>query len=204
MSVTVSAEGVADLELYFERFPTAAKRAMSVAINETARDVALPEARREITAQVNFPFGYLDDGDRLSISQFAYPERLEAKLTARDRPTSLNRFVTGDLPAEATYRAGVTVAVKPGSVRKLPGAFAVPLKNGNIGLAIRLRPGETLTGVHDFTPIQLFPNVFLLYGPSVNQVFQTVAEDIELPVTNALETEFLRQLNLRISGQVDD
>ena len=35
--------------------------------------------------------------------------------------------------------------------------------------------------------------VALLYGPSVEQVFATVAHEIKEPLANYLETEFLRQ-----------
>lgn len=209
MTGSVSANNVDGLELFFGRFPLIASKAMSIAINEAARDVALPAARRDITAQVRFPFGYLDDGDRLSISQFATPTRLEARVTGRDRATSLNRFVTGDLPAEGLFRKGVTVSVKPGTTEKIPGAFRIGLNagktmGGNSGLAIRLLPGQTVRNIRQYQPIQIFPNVFLLYAVSVQQAFESVSIDIEPEVTAYLEVEFVRQFNLRVNGQILD
>lgn len=199
----IDASGVRDLELYFDRFPDVAREAMSIAINETARGPALQAARRDITEQVAFPEGYLDDGRRLTVTQFATPTRLEAKVTGRDRPTSLARFTPPGTPVAKPGRnppgSGITVTVKPGQPQHFVSGFLTGLRNGNIGFAIRLRPGETVRGVKRFQPIQLFPGVFLLYGPSVNQVFQSVADDIAPEVTSAMEAEFQRQFT-RLSG----
>lgn len=202
MSVSVDASGIRDLELYFDRFPTVAREAMSIAINETARGPALQAARRNITEQVAFPEGYLDD-NRLKVTQFATPTRLEAKISGRDRPTSLARFTPrgttlaqkGRQPANP----GVNVTVNPGRTSRFASGFLIGLRNGNVGFAIRLRPGESVRGVARFQPIQIFKDVYLLYGPSVDQVFQSVADEIAPEVTSALEAEFMRQF-VRLSG----
>jgi len=203
MTVSIDASGVKDLELYFERFPRIAAEAMSIAINDTARTVGLRAARRDITAEVNFPDGYLERPDRLSVTQFATPTRLEARITARDRPTSLARFVPFGTPVAKKGRnpphGGTSVQVKPGQTRHFASGFLIGLRNGNIGFAIRLGPGQTVRNVHSFQPIEIFKDVFLLYGPSVNQVFESVADAIAPEVTSELETEFLRQF-ARLSG----
>lgn len=198
MSVTIDASGIENLDLFFDRFPQVASRAMSIAINETARGAALDLARKDITEQVAFPDGYLDDPDHLGVSQFATPTRLEAKITARQRPTSLLRFALDAPPPGA--RGGkdtppIQVMVKPGQTKAIPRSFVLNLNSGNLGLAIRLRAGEMLHNRRDMTAIQIFPNVYLLYGPSVDQVFQTVALDIIPEVTADLETEFTRQFD---------
>lgn len=197
MSVFVDASGIEDLELYFDRFPQVTRRAMSRALNDTARDVAMKAARRDITAQVAFPEGYLDLPGRLEISRFASEDNLEVVITARDRPTSLARFAPSGTPVVKKGRnppgAGITVTVKPGQPQHFASGFLVGLKNGNIGFAIRLGPGQRVRNVHTFQPIQIFKDVFLLYGPSVNQVFENVSADIAPEVTSALEAEFMRQ-----------
>lgn len=203
MTISIDASGIQDLDQYFERFPRVAMEAMSIAINDTARGVAMQAARRDITEQVAFPFGYLDDPSRLSVSQFATPTRLEAKITARDRPTSLARFVPAGTPLAGKGRQpsnpGITVTVKPGHPQRFMSGFLVSLNNGNIGFAIRLGPGQQVRSVHTFQTIQLWEGVFLLYGPSVNQVFQDVANQIAPEVTSELESEFMRQFT-RLSG----
>lgn len=209
MSVSIDASGIQDLDLYFARFPEVTSEAMSIAINDTARGFALTAARRDITKEVAFPEGYLERPDRLSVTQFATPTRLEAKITARDVPTSLARFAPFGTPVVKKGRnppsGGITVTVKPGQSRHFSSGFLVSLKNGNVGFAIRLRPGEKVREVKEFQPIVLFrdksglPVVYLLYGPSVDQVFQAVSEDISAEVTSELESEFMRQF-VRLSG----
>jgi hypothetical protein len=98
-------------------------------------------------------------------------------------------------------RKPIRVQIKRGSRVKLPRAFLINLRGGNIGLAIRLRPGETLQHTIGAKLIRTGPlaGVALLYGPSVEQVFRTVAEDISPELMSRLQTEFLRQFS-RLSG----
>lgn len=173
------------------------------AINKVARDQRVDAARR-ITDQVNFPKSYVSpSGGRLVVSQQAQRTSLEARITARGRPTSLARFTRGS-PARGT---GVTVEVKPGQSSYMRRAFLIRLPQGstltdsraNLGLAIRLRPGERLQ--NKVQQVKLDKGLYLLYGPSVQQVFldnagKGVADDIADPTADYLEAEFARLLNL--------
>jgi len=207
MTVTVDASGVANLEQYFESFPRVAAESMSIALNETARGPALALARRNMTQQVAFPEGYLERPDRLFVSQFANTNKLEARISGRDRPTSLARFAA---PGSPVYTSGqvrkpgnVTVHVKPGSSQNFKSAFLWQFPGGGIGFAIKLRPGETVKGVDRYSPYEVpqkdggHSGIFLLYAPSVDQVFQDVADQIAPEVTSALEDEFHRQFAFR-------
>lgn len=194
MSVVIDIEGVANLSEYFAAVPGIAAQALSLSLNDTARGTALKAARRDITAQVNFPEGYLT-AERLGVTEFATPTKLRAVITGRDRPTSLARFAK-----VTTGVKGAVVTVHPGRTRTIPRGFLVGLNRGvvaggNVGFAIRLGKGETVRNIREFNPIEIFPDVFLLYGPSVNQVFGTVADDIKPEVASALRTEFLRQFD---------
>ena len=63
----------------------------------------------------------------------------------------------------------------------------------NLGVAIRLKPGEV---VHNKKVMQrISGNLYLLFGPSISQVFSTVREDISPETLDFAETEFLRQLD---------
>ena len=201
MSVEIDASGIRDLEAYFERFPAVARTAMKNAINDTARGAAIKLAKRNMTKEVAFPEGYLD-GDRLRVTRFATDTSLEARVTGRDRPTSLARFTRPGTPisrGRGQHGQGAYVTVNPGRTSFFPTGFLIGLRNGNIGFAIRLSPGQRVKGVDRFQPIVLFrdkagePIVYLLYGPSVDQVFQNVADDIAPEVTSELEAEFSRQ-----------
>jgi len=80
-------------------------------------------------------------------------------------------------------------------------AFLINLRSGNVGLGIRLRPGETMENTVGAKLITTGPlaGVALLYGPSVDQVFRTVAVDISPDLLVYLQAEFLRQIQ-RLSG----
>lgn len=190
---TVNLEGVQDL---IARAGDAAGELAAQAINDGI-DYARKLGVEGILDQVNFPTSYLDLPERFAISQRASPTRAEARLTARQRPTSLGTFVTGSGPRGR----GVTVKVqRKGAAKRMGRAFltgalrAGTASGGNRGVAVRTR-GEKPQGAHK--PVKLFQDdhgtVWLLYGPSVNQVFTDVAEDI-LPKVNQFIAERYRQL----------
>ena len=99
-------------------------------------------------------------------------------------------------------RGGLTVEVKPGEARFLKGAFLVRLRAGaaktdtkfNLGVAIRLKSGQRPRNSR--AAVELARNVWLLYGPSVNQVFQTVRADVAPETRDFLINEFMRLLDV--------
>ena len=174
------------------------RKAASMAINGALRR-ARTKSDREIRNQVNFPGNYLNPSTgRLVVSETSRPERLEGMVTARQRPTSLARFVKG------TPRRGqpVRLEVTPGRSTTIPNAFLIPLRAGaadietkaNLGLAIRLGPGERLSNKRRFKRIA--SGLYLLYGPSVDQVFRSVGAEQSEPTADFLESEFLRLLDI--------
>lgn len=188
MTVAVIASALDDLKSYFEALPDIATEAAFLAVNDTARDT-IPTARRAMTSQVNFPKGYLST-ERLGIQRKATRNSLEAVIAGRDRPTSLARFAPGATP-ENSKRRPLFVEVKTGQRVKLKRAFLVRLRNNNIGLAVRLPPGQTLQNSEK--AVRLDNNVYLLYGPSVDQVFRGVAEDLTPDISAMVSRNFLRQ-----------
>ena len=174
------------------------------AINKAARD-ARAEASRVIRDQVNLPARYVSPaGKRLYVSKQAQRGDLEARITARGRATSLAQFISGG--AKKGQR-GVYVEVAPGKARFMKRAFVIPLRKGNevtdtkynLGLAIRLRPGESLKNKAFARRVE--SGLYLLYGPSVSQIFRAndgtgVASDMAPEVANKLSDEFLRLLDI--------
>ena len=200
MSVTVVADLFPALEDYFGKLDDVVTEAARFSINDTARGPAMQLARAEMYDQINFPKGYIDN-NRLFVSKFAKNNDLEAIVTGRDRPTSLARFVTG---GARPGTKSVEVMVNKGNSKIIKRGFLIKLRSGktmdgttfNVGLAIRLAPGERLQ--NKSLPASVFasslgPNVVLLYGPSVDQVFKSVASDIQPDVADAAVTEFFRQ-----------
>lgn len=181
----------------FKELPNEIQVAASRALNATLRTTRT-DAAKKIARQVNFTSRYLTGGERLGVRKFSSPSKLEGVLGGRDRATSLARFAT----SSTVNKKGVTVEVKPGSAKFMRRAFLVRLPQGkaltetkfNLGLAIRLKPGETLNNKKNF--IKLQGNLYLLYGPSVGQVFNEVRDDVAPAALDFFEDEFLRLMEL--------
>lgn len=187
MSIEVDLSDVRDLSDYFGKAPEIARKSARLALNQVAERTGLKRSRALMREQVAFPAGYLEDPTRFFIKKYAQEVDLEAVVAGRPEPTSLARFARF-----GATKTGAVVTVKPGHPRRLKRAFLVTLKYGNKGLALRLAPGEQLANRR--LPAKPFgPGVVLLYGPSVDQVFRTVAEDVAPEVLDRLSEEFIRQ-----------
>ncbi len=193
-------------DFYTVRFPQAIKLAQINAINDTA-SYGLKLATEEMLKEVRFPAGYLDQPKRFYISQFAQDGFIEAHITARGRATALSRFA---LPGQTPFSTrgasslkgsgpGVNVEVNPGQVRNIGSAFIMAFKNGNYGIAVRTKGATSvqarLKSKKFFSTAQLTNDLYILYGPSVDQVFQSVAKDIAERVRIHLMESFITQLN---------
>ncbi|MCB1865170.1 MAG: hypothetical protein KDG50_07040 [Chromatiales bacterium] len=189
MTVGVVLLGGTDLARYFEELPEIAERAASLAINQVAERDGMTLIRRDMREQIDFPPRYLEDG-RLRVKRKASPSNLQAVISGRDRPTSLARFAAGQNP-ENTRGRGVRLTVKRGKRVLLSKGFLVKLKGGNTGLAVRLKKGEKLANSQGAQ--RLADNLYLLYGPSVDQVFRGVADDRTDDLGRMVTNQFLRQ-----------
>lgn len=164
--------------------PEIVARNLSYAVNDTARHARTITAR-QMNKEVKFPSDYLaPKSERLKIVKYASKEDLEGIVRARQRATSLSRFVTSGMQGS---KAGVHVTVKPGRSTEFKTAFPIKLRSGtasidtafNMGLAIRLRPGETIHGKRTFKAFRSGKSgLYLLYGPSVDQVFRGVRDNL--------------------------
>lgn len=206
-SYAVFVEGIANLQ-EFDSLKDEIKLWAAQAINRTA-ERGRTQAAREIRNQINFPASYVSPSNkRLYVSKKAQRADLEARIRARTRATSLARFVTGSATSSKLTQEGVRVEVQPGKARFLKRAFLIRLRAGradldtrsNLGLAIRLKPGETLRNKSEAR--KLDRGLYLLYGPSVDQVFRArdgngVASDIAPDLSVMMEQEFLRLVELR-------
>lgn len=197
MSVRIEADdALARFGRYMEAAPDLFAQAASLALNQVGERDAMKLLREGIDDQTAFPDGYT--GPRIFLKRKAYNHRLEVVLAARHRPTSLARFARGQRPGG---RGGVRVTVNPGAPVELKRAFLIRLRAGktltdenfNLGLAIRLKPGERMTGKRKTTEVP--GGITLLYGPSVNQVMVDVADEKSPAILDAVDNEFLRQFN---------
>lgn len=192
----VAIEGLSETRP-LESLPPKILTAAARAINRTA-DRARTRAAQQIRDEVAFPASYLNPSQgRLAVSKKARADDLEGVISARTRPTMLARFATSGTPG----KAGVTVEVAPGFAKFMKRAFLIRLpagRNGdvetksNLGIAIRLKPGEVIRNKRVMQQIK--GNLYLLFGPSVDQVFKGVREDITPETSDFLANEFSRLL----------
>lgn len=200
MSTLIEYEALTGLEELIEAFPAATKTAARIALNDVAGGEGLAVYRKAIMDQIDYQDGYLTT-DRLGVTNRATDSDLAVTISGRQRATSLARFAQGQT-VSSTRRKGVKVRVKRGGPAQLmERAWLVRLNRGssqsrdnfNVGLAIRLEPGERLRNKREVRSVQLDQNVYLLYGPSVDQVFRDVAVTDTPPVLEKVGNEFFRQ-----------
>jgi hypothetical protein len=187
MSVNIIASGLDSFVDFFRDFPEIAEQASVLAVNDVVQRTAVPKAVQAINEDINFPTGYVKNN--ITISRRARKGSVEAVVTARDRPTSLARFAAGQTISNTRGRP-IKVEVKRGGTKVLKRGFLIQLKNGNVGLAVRTSGGELRESQG---AKQLAANLFLLYGPSVEQVFKGAAADLVPMIGNELSTQFIRQ-----------
>lgn len=197
-SYAVYVEGLLGLD-EIEHLPDNIKQAAHRAVIYATRR-ARTESGRLMRERISWTATYLTgQGGKLEISLPGRDGPIEGSISAKFRPTSLARFVTG---AKTPWKAGVSLHVGP-AYRTSKRMFIVPLRQGsfnisedrrNIGLAIRLNNGETISGKYNMH--QFSKGLYLLSGPSVAQVFYSVAEDVKSDAAEWLRDEFERQMNL--------
>lgn len=206
MSVILEAKGLDRFVDLLRNADDNVSRAVLLATNDTAI-YARARTSREIRQRINFRARYLTGGGersaRLAISKKATLSYPEAILTGRDRPTSLAnpQFVR----TQATFgrqKRPVRVHVGAGRgtqtldraffVRLRRGSAAVTEENSNVGLAIRLRPGERLENKNEMA--SMGNGVYLLYGPSVGQAMRTVLPEEADDIGDLYGDRFIHQL----------
>lgn len=195
MTVEFTTRGLDQLSAFFREMPELASRAAVFAVNDGST-FARRLSSKEIRDQVNLSAGYLLDNGRLTITKKARGDDIEAVVTGRNRPTSLARFAS-TAPTFGRKRRGIRVKVaRGGGGATMKRAFFVKLRSGknldnyNIGLAVRTADGKPPKNTRGATPI--FDGAYLLYGPSVGQVFYDVASHIAEPVGDQVASNFVR------------
>lgn len=199
---------------YLRDYPKVARKAGKLAINDTIRR-GRRLFKREILSQVNLSPSYLNSARLTEV--FATEDNLSGAIVGRRRPTSLARFDAKPLYAPnktrpGRKRAGVSVKVK-GKRQTISRAFLVQLKAGNKdgvnqGLAIRLPKGQKPDRRYRGKPLykNQDSNVWLLYGPSINQVMtsekdgKSMVQEKRPELTSYLNREFRRQFGRLYRG----
>lgn len=184
-------------------------RAMAKALNKTGPHTRT-QMDRAIRDQVAYPASYLRPSTkRLFVAKKATQGKLETVIEGRGRPTSLARFIKGSGAAMKNRKRKpetIQVEVQPGSVHGIKRAWVVSLPgakdSNNLGLAVRTEAGKKPKGA--YAPKRLDKDVWLLYGPSVDQVLYSVRNsggvitEVYGPTLDYLSKEYDRLLTLEM------
>lgn len=192
MTLVVTLQGARDFEARFAVLPELAARAASIAINDAAAE-AVRLARKQIYREVAFPAGYLEGGDRMTVSQPSTVRTLEAVVSGRDRPTSLARFIPEGTQV-GRGGAPISITVEPGQPKiSISGNLRLMSFSGNRLLILKLKPGQRPKKA--WKPRPIFgqgSGMWILYGPSVDQIFRAVSAGIAPAVQERAVEEFDR------------
>ena len=190
--------GLGDFEKMLLAMGAGVESAAAHALNDTAVS-ARKLGSQEIRKNLALSAGYIDS--RLLVSRRATVKSLEAVIIGRDRPTSLARFSRG-APRFGRQRTPVRVKVSAAGgsstmrkaffMRLRRGSAAVTAENSNVGLAIRLTPGERVENKNEMAP--LGGGIYLLYGPSVAQVYRTASVETLDDIGAQLQARFSHYL----------
>lgn len=200
----VKIEGLDNLASFKGSATTVRKKAKS-AITKTIKH-ARAKTSDQIRREVRFTSDYLV-GANGKLALISQRDKLEAKITASPRQSSLSKFMVGHRKTGANR--GVTVEITPGRRITLRRAFLMKLKqtnrwahiDGRLNAAVmmRVKPNELskfkkstwkVEVVNGKKPLQAF------YGPSVGQTFANVIEQNERYFAKYLEREFTRLMKL--------
>ena len=172
---------------------SALEKAQMRAVNRVASKTRTA-ASKAIRQQVKLPASYVNQN--LTVTKKATITQPEAVISGRKRPTRLARYgakqmtrvargAAGDMVrgiASGRKQAGVSVAVRKGGARKkMRKAFLIPLNgSGEMGVFVRTGRGKK--------------DIKHLYGPSVDQVFNSVRNDLKPEIRRNLVSEYQAQL----------
>lgn len=194
-----------DQLLFVPEMTNTVEIALTRALNRTA-DRSRTRFARAARDQVAFPASYVSPSSkRLWVKTRARKGAFNTVIEGRGSPTSLARFSRQTvMTGGARHKGGkVNVTVKPGQTKSISRAFLIRLRNNNVGLAVRTN-GEAPSGA--YKPKAIGKNLWLLYGPSVDQALSAASggngiyEEMTPEVLDELEAEFNRQLEVLNNG----
>lgn len=194
MAFAIQTRGLSGYRELLQSMPQQTRQAARLAINTSARR-GRAEGSRRIREQVNLTASYLNLPGRFQVSRFATTQEPTAVISARTEPTSLARFATQR--SRGGKRAGLRIGIKhAGGKTVLRSGFFINLRSGNRGVAVRTAVADRLNlrraGIVGRASKRGY---MLLYGPSVDQVFRTVRQDMLPQLSAFTNAEFLRQFS---------
>ncbi len=185
MITSSSSKSLSGMARYVKQFPAEVAQAQRLAVADTLR-WGRAQFSADIRAQLNLPLGALS-GKRFEITQYPTAQRPEGVLSAQFAPLNLARFATTKprlgLKPKIRVKAG-------GNSLQLDNSFFIPGPSGGFGLAVR-----TKTAMRNSRAARrIANNLYILFGPSVDQAFRVSLPKLKPRVADRLEAETLRQI----------
>lgn len=211
-------EALGSISRRMDKAAGSVRKASVFAVNEAAR-FGRAAAIREMDNQITLGRKYMSDNMLVSKARLTAGE-VSASITGKQRPVSLSRFLVNKSLRNTftSLKKGEkspllkTRVRKGGAAKNMPKAFLIRMRSGrelsetkyNIGMAIRLPNGQSVSGRHKgLRPYAKGKNssLYLLHGPSVDQLFRSIVDTAGLDDTIAerAQGEFLRQI-ARLEG----
>lgn len=199
--IRISSAGIQGLAEFVARTPEVAAEAAKLAVGDAA-EWGRNLSKREMVSAVNLPADALA-GRRFRISQRPTTANPEAVISADNNPLGLSRFVVSQKARGAAHpkvRILVGGATKSFSDPDIKGSysFLIPTPGGADGVGLALRTKEPLR--NSSAARKIGRDLYLLSGPSVNQMFGQLMPTIVPRVEAKLQTEFARQYERLIRG----
>lgn len=199
--IRISSAGIQGLATFVARTPEVAAEAAKLAVGDAA-EWGRNLSKREMVSTVNLPADALA-GRRFRISQRPTTQNPEAVISADNNPLGLSRFVVSQKDkgsAHPKVRILVGGATKSFSDPGTKGSysFLIPTPGGANGVGLALRTKGPLRNSQAARKIGR--DLYLLSGPSVNQMFGQLMPTIVPRVEAKLQTEFARQYERLIRG----
>ena len=202
--IEIQLRGLETVQKFYATMPERTDKALRLAVN-AASLYGARLGKKRIMAEVNRSDAYLGNpkslNSKLAITKTARTGDLESIVTANHRLASLAGFATTPVNFGKPKTAIRVRVARGGKTAVMNRAFFIRLKKDkvltedtyNLGLAMRLKPGEKVNNKHSFRSGK--SNIAVLYAPSVEQMFNRIAPEIADEVMNFAETEFLRQFD---------
>lgn len=206
----VEMAGLEGVDRLLREIPGVTTSAARMAVNDAAqfgRTRGVQAIAGEVRLKPSYLKGRTGNGAaRLGVTKRAKNTDLEAVVTGRDRPTSLARFKRGAFAPGAKRQVKVQVRTT-GGPKAIPGAFYIRLRRGsasvteeayNEGIALRLKKGDNIPGKSSMAHLR--GGLYVLYGPSVGQVYRSVAAETAGPIADNLQARFDHHFTRALRG----
>lgn len=191
MITSSGSKALSGMARYIKLFPQQVAQAQRIAVADTLR-WGRAQFSADIRAQLDLPLGALN-GKRFEITQHPTVARPEGVLSAQFAPLNLARFAT------TKPRLGLKPKIRVlagGNTLQLDHSFYIPGPSGGLGLAVRTKgPLKNSRAAR-----KIGKNLYILFGPSVDQAFGVSLPKLKPRVADRLEAETLRQIGRLTRG----